>query len=59
MRRHTIQQAAFDKGVGARGVSYQKANPYHPRTSPSLWEAWERGWQKADAALTAGREGGA
>lgn len=59
MRRRTIQQAAFDKGVGARGVSHQKANPYHPKTSPSLWGAWERGWQKADAALTAGGEGGA
>lgn len=56
MRRATIQQAAFDKGFGARGLSRQKANPYHPRTSPSLWEAWERGWEKADAQLG---EGGA
>lgn len=53
MKRKTIQQVAFDSGYGRRCVSHAKDNPYHEKNSPSLWDAWERGWAKADKEANA------
>lgn len=48
--RRTIQQVASEEGRRARAAMRLRAsNPYNQKTSPSLWDAWDRGWLTADA----------
>lgn len=45
-------QVAFDRGYGHRSISHDRTNPYDEQFEPAEHEAWEQGWQKADAELS-------
>lgn len=44
-------QSAFDRGMGSRGVSHHRENPYSPDNEELLHQAWDSGWDAENSRL--------
>lgn len=44
-------QSAFDRGMGSRGVSHHRENPFSPTSQELLHQAWDCGWNAENSRL--------